>query len=81
MRLPVATIRTYDALKARPGANPRHSDARDAGLLRSVEERLRQLVGEYRIGGQESGGAVYVFWSEVEQEIKAGAFDDLLPRL
>jgi hypothetical protein len=81
MRLPTATVRTYDALKSRPGANPRDSDARDAGLLRLVEERLRQLIGEYRIGGQYVGGAVYVFWGEVEREIRDGAFDDLIPRL
>lgn len=81
MRLPTATVRTYDALKSRPGANPRDSDARDAGLLGSVEERLRQLIGEYRIGGQYANGVLYVFWGEIEREIKAGAFDDLIWRL
>lgn len=79
MRLSVATIRTYDALKARPGARPRISDARDTQVLGLVENRIKELIGSYRINGHDGpNGTLYVFWSEVGREVDSGAFDDLL---
>jgi hypothetical protein len=82
LRLSTAAIRTYDALKSRPNATPRKSDARDARVLSAVTERLHELIGSYRISGEKgSGGATYVFWTEVLREIDAGTFDDLLDRL
>ena len=82
LRVSLAAVRTYDALKRRPGATPRQSDARDMGLIKDVERRITQFAHEYQINGQEGmGGSLYVFWSEVEREINAGRFDDLLDRL
>ena len=82
LRVSLAAVRTYDALKRRPGAHPRQSDARDMGLLRDIETRITQFVYEYRIGGDTAmGGYLYVFWTEVEREIAAARFDDLLDRL
>ena len=81
LRLNVAAVRTYDQLKHRPGARPRRSDARDADALAAVERRLRELVAGYRVNGHDERGALYVFWTEVEKEVSAGAFDDLLPLL
>jgi hypothetical protein len=82
LRVSLAAVRTYDALKRRPGARPRQSDARDTTLLKDVEGRILQFVHEYQINGSEGmGGFTYVFWSEVEREISAGRFDDLLDRL
>lgn len=82
LRTSLAAVRTYDALKRRPGARPRQSDARDTGLIQSIERRLIQMVQEYEINGQVAmAGALYVFWSEVEREINAGRFDDMLDGL
>ena len=82
LRVSLAAVRAYDALKRRPGASPRDSDARDIGLVTDVERRLTQYVHEYQLTGQQGmGGALYVFWFEVEREITAGRFDDLIPRL
>jgi hypothetical protein len=79
--LSTAAIRTYDALKRRPGARSRHSDARDTAVLAAVTRRLHELIGAYRISGTEGqGGGLYVFWTEIAREIEAGAFDDLLDR-
>jgi hypothetical protein len=77
----VAALRTYDALKERPGARPRRSDARDTEVVAAVRTRLAELIGEYRLGVHSGVGGSYVFWSEVSQRIQEGAFDDLLPRL
>jgi hypothetical protein len=82
LRLNLAATRTYDMLKSRPGATRRRSDARDLATLDAVTVRLRQLASEYRINGEEgAGGALYVFWTEVQHEIDRGAFDDLLDNL
>jgi hypothetical protein len=82
LRLSSAAVRTYDALKSRPGATPRKSDARDARVLGAVTDRLNELISSYRITGTHgSGGATYVFWTEVQREVNAGAFDDLLDGL
>jgi hypothetical protein len=82
LRLSTAAVRAYDSLKSRPGATPRRSDARDPRVLEAVSGRLRELVGSYKINGQDGpGGSLYVFWSEVSREIDAGSFDDLLDRL
>ncbi len=82
LRLNIAATRAYDMLKSRPGATIRRSDARDLGTLEAVSTRIRQLGSEYRIHSEEgAGGALYVFWTEVSQEIQAGAFDDLLGNL
>jgi hypothetical protein len=82
VKLSVAALRTYDALKDRPGARPRHSDARDPAVVAAVRSRLSELIGEYRLGahsGQQGG--TYVFWSEISARISEGAFDDLLSQL
>jgi len=82
LRLNAAAVRVYDALKSRPGANPRTSDARDTEALGAIQGRLRELVSSYRIGGHDGpAGAVYVFWTEILREVNNGAFDDLLDRL
>ena len=82
IRVSLAARRTYDALKRRPGAFPRESDARDTDALEAVYARIGELVGAYRINGQTGpGGATYVFWTELDREIAGGAFDDLLDRL
>ena len=82
LKLSVAARRTYDALKDRPGAQPRASDARDPEVLAQISSRLGQLVSEYRLGVYRSpSGIPYVFWTEVSTQIGQGAFDDLLPGL
>jgi hypothetical protein len=82
LRLEAAAVRAYDALKRRPGAPTRTSDARDAAALNAVTQRLRELVADYRVGGHEGpAGATYVFWTEVSARIEGGLFDDLLDRL
>ena len=82
LRLPVAAERAYDLLKTRPGARPRRrSGARDARALAAVERRLNELIAAYRVHGHEASGTTYVFWAEVETEVGAGAFDDLLSQL
>ncbi|MBC8104823.1 MAG: hypothetical protein H7Z41_19785 [Cytophagales bacterium] len=82
LRLPIAATRAYDLLKSRPGATPRRSDARDLATLERISGRLRQLVGEYQINGDEgAGGSLYVFWTEVQAQIEKGVFDDLLDGL
>lgn len=81
VKLSVAALRTYDALKDRPGARPRRSDARDAAVIAAVSARLSELVSEYKLGIHEGVGGSYVFWSEVNARIQEGAFDDLLGRL
>jgi hypothetical protein len=82
LRLNLAATRAYDMLKRRPGASPRRSDARDLGALDAVTGRIRQLVSEYQIHGEEgAGGALYVFWTEVQGQIEKGVFDDLLGNL
>lgn len=79
VKLSTAAIRTYDALKAHPKASPRRSDARDAAVLEAIQGRLRELIGSYQIGGHTGqGGSTYVFWTEIEAQVRAGAFDDLL---
>lgn len=81
VKLSVAALRTYDALKDRPGARPRRSDARDVEVVAAVSTRLSELVSEYKLGIHEGVGGSYVFWSEVNARIQEGAFDDLLGRL
>lgn len=81
LRLSAAAVRTYDALKRRPRAVPRRSDARDAGAIEAIDRRLRELILAYRIGEHRNETGVYVFWSEIEARIGEGAFDDLLDRL
>ena len=82
MLLSAAAPRVYDALKRRPGARPRASDARDAATLEAVHGRLRELIGSYRLGAHTpANGRTYVFWPEIGALIDAGAFDDLLDRL
>ncbi len=82
LRISLAAVRTYDALKRRPGAAPRQSDARDNALIKEVERRITQYVHEYQLIGQEgAGGSIYVFWSELQGKIESGVFDDLLDRL
>ena len=82
LKLSVAARRTYDALKDRPGALPRVSDARDLAVLEQVASRLGQLISEYRVGVYYSpSGIAYVFWTEVSVQISKGAFDDLRPGL
>ncbi|MDX1932806.1 MAG: hypothetical protein SFU56_09395 [Capsulimonadales bacterium] len=80
--LSVAARRAYDALKSRPGANPRESGARDDDALTAVIHRLHQLIDGYRLNERRGpNGHVYVFWFEISREIENGAFDDLLDRL
>ncbi|MGC4045380.1 MAG: hypothetical protein QM758_16435 [Armatimonas sp.] len=81
VKLSVAALRTYDALKDRPGARPRRSDARDPDVIAAVSARLSELVSEYKLGVHAGVGGNYVFWSEVNARIQEGAFDDLLGRL
>jgi len=82
LRLQTASIRAYDYLKQRPGANPRRSDARDSALLEAIMRRIQELISSYRIGENAGvGGGTYVFWVEISREIDRGAFDDLLPLL
>jgi hypothetical protein len=82
LRLSAAAIRTYDALKARPNARPRKSDARDKDALEAIHGRLGELISSYRLGGHPGpGGQTYVFWTEVLAHIQSGVFDDLLDRL
>lgn len=82
LRISAAATRTYDALKQRPGAHVRRSDARDPATLEAVHARLADLAGSYRIGTHAGpGGATYVFWSEIDARIREGAFDDLLANL
>ncbi len=78
----LAATRAYDAMKGRPGARPRHSDAHDPAVLRAVIERIQQLIGDYRLNAHRApNGNTYVFWVEISREIELGAFDDLLDRL
>lgn len=80
--LPVAASRAYEALKSRPGARPRKSDAHDPAVLRAVTERIHQLINGYHLNEHRSpNGNIYVFWMEISHEIDKGAFDDLLDRL
>ena len=80
--LDVAAQRTYDALKMRPGARSRYSDARDASLLRAITARIYQLIDAYQITEHRSpNGRVYVFWAEIAVEVDKGAFDDMLDQL
>ncbi|GAB4466204.1 MAG: hypothetical protein OHK0029_37350 [Armatimonadaceae bacterium] len=79
--LPTAALRVYDALKLRPGANPRQSDARDAALLDTIATRLNELIDTYRVTANEEFGNTYVFWAEIAGLVNEGVFDDLLDRL
>jgi len=82
LRLSAAAVRAYDALKTRPGASLRRSDARDPVIVNDVAGRLNELIIACRISGHDGpGGATYVFWSEILREIESDAFDDLLDRL
>ena len=82
LRLSLASIRAYDALRHRPGAAPRRSGARDAQVIASIERRIRELIADGRLGMQEGFGAQpYVFWTEIEARLSEGAFDDLLASL
>ena len=81
LRISLAAVRAYDELKRRPDAQPRHSDARDSAVLAAVTRRVEELVSSYRVSGHHERGITYVFWTEVQREISAGAFDDLLDRL
>ncbi len=82
LRLPLASVRAYDALRHRPGSAPRRSGARDAGVLSAIERRIRELIGDGRVSAQIGfGEQPYVFWSEIEARISEGAFDDLLNSL
>jgi hypothetical protein len=82
LRVSAAAISAYDALKRRPGAPVRRSDARRPEAVEAIHRRLGELIESYRVGGHPGpGGATYVFWTEVSREISAGAFDDLLDSL
>ena len=82
VKLSVAARRTYDALKERPGARPRASDARDPDVLAEILSRLSQLIGEYRLNVYRSpAGTAFVFWHEIAEKVNEGAFDDLLTGL
>jgi hypothetical protein len=82
LRISAAAIRTYDALKGRPGARPRYSDARDVGVLSVITTRLNELIDTYRLTAQiGQGDAYFLFWPEIRREIDSGTFDDLLPLL
>lgn len=76
-----AAIRAYDALKQRPGARPRYSDARDMAVVAAIRVRMEELVGTYRLTANYERGHTFVFWSELTQRIDEGLFDDLLDRL
>ena len=76
-----AALRAYDAMKERPGATPRASGARDARVLTAIQQRMRELIGAYRLTAQENRGHTYVFWVELSRLIGEGAFDDLLDGL
>lgn len=76
-----ASLRVYDALKSRPGARPRNSDARDIPLVSAIMTRMSELIGAYRLSTQQDRGHVYVFWTELDRLVNEGAFDDLLERL
>ena len=76
-----AALRAYDLLLTRPGATKRASGARDMVGVGLVRSRIHQFIGEYRLISQSDRGNSYVFWVEIEREIRAGAFDDLLERL
>jgi hypothetical protein len=79
--LPHAALRVYDALKDRPGARPRDSDARDAALVAAVQARMSELIGAYRLSVQQERGRLFVFWTELDRLLAEGAFDDLIERL
>jgi hypothetical protein len=82
IRLPLAAVRAYDAMRDRPGASPRRSGARDPALVAAVERRLRELISDGRLGAQDGyAGQMYVFWTEVDAHLRSGAFDDLLDGL
>ena len=81
LRLSAAATRTYDLLKQRPGARPRRSDARDPEALAAVTRRLQDLIAAYKVGGHDERGATYVFWTEVQEQVNSGQFDDILDRL
>lgn len=81
LRLSDAAVRTYDFLKQRTGAPRRRSDARDGQALAALTLRLEEMIADYRLSGQREAGATYVFWTEVQSRIEAGAFDDLTDRL
>ncbi len=76
-----AAIRAYEALKQRPGARPRNSDARDMAVVGAIRVRMDELINSYRLTANYERGHTYVFWSELTQRIDEGLFDDLLDRL
>ena len=81
LRLSDAAVRAYDFLKQRTGAPRRRSDARHGETLAALTRRLEELIAAYRISEQREMGAAYVFWTEVQSQIEAGAFDDLMDHL
>ena len=82
VRLAAAAIDTYDALKRRPGVPVRRSDAHRADSLEAVHRRLRELIDTCRLGSHTGAdGMTYVFWSEIQRLMEAGAFNDLLDLL
>lgn len=76
-----AAIRAYEALKQRPGARPRYSDARDMTVVAAIRARMEDLINTYRLTANYERGNTYVFWAELTQRIDEGLFDDLLDRL
>ena len=79
MKIATAALRTYDLLKESPRATPRRSDARDPVVLEEIHRRLRELIMTYKITSQlGQHGQTFIFFSEVEPLVRAGAFDDLL---
>lgn len=82
LKLSMAAVQAYDALKHRPGARPRRSGARDPAVLAEIDRRLRELIGDGRLAWQEGiGEQPYVFWTEVDARLRDGLFDDLLTQL
>jgi hypothetical protein len=82
VKVSAAAILAYDAVKARARSRGPRSGARDPAGIRLVEERLREWIGSGRLGGHDGqGGALYVFWTEVDALVSTGALDDLLDRL
>jgi hypothetical protein len=79
LKIATAALRTYDLLKESPRATPRSSDARDPMVLEEIHRRLRELIMTYKITSQiGQHGQTFIFFSEVEPLVRAGAFDDLL---
>ena len=79
LKIATAAVRTYDLLKESPRYVPRRSDARDPVVLEAIHGRIRELIVSYQITSQiGQHGQTFIFFSEIEPLVRAGAFDDLL---